>query len=113
MATYRVYWKGYHGEHSEFAHVDINARNKVAALRKFFDEIRNELEEEDSLEGSDLPDLRTLRVDGEYKWWQDEWLHDYRGIEEIDAVPCPVCDGTGEVTRTVARAFQQPAAPPP
>jgi len=111
MPTYRIYWKGYYREHSEFPHVDIAARSKLSALRKFFEEIRSELEEDDSLEGSDLPDPRTLRVDGEYKWWQDEWLHDYRGIEEVDAVLCPWCEGSGEVTQAVGREFGKQAAP--
>jgi len=105
MPTYRVYWKGYYREHSEFAHADISARSKVAALRKFFDEIRDELEEDDSLQGSALPDPATIKVDGEYKWWQGDWFHDYRGVEQIDAVPCPVCEGRGEVTSAVAREF--------
>jgi hypothetical protein len=104
MATYRIYWKGYYREHSEFAHIDVEAPSKRASLRQFFREIRSELRENDE-DDSEIPDLRKLRIDGEYSWWVGDWLHDYRGLEEIDAVTCPVCEGRGEVTSTVASSL--------
>lgn len=110
MATYRVYYKGYYREHSEFMHMDVPAQDERAAVREFFKEIRDHLREFDLLDGSGLPDLRSVRVDGEYKWWEGDWFEVYRGVEEVDVATCPLCQGKGEVAGGVARGFaQQPA----
>ncbi len=110
MSTFRIYYKGYYREHSEFMHMDVLAQDERAAVREFFKEIRNHLRESDLLDGSGLPDLRSVRVDGEYKWWEGDWLQVYRRVKEVDVVPCPLCEGSGEVDGAVARGFaQQPA----
>jgi hypothetical protein len=103
MARYRVYYKGYYREYSEGKHADVDASDEVSALRKFFKERRSELREADLLEEAQLPSLGSLDIHGEYIWWEGDWLEEYRGIEEIDLTPCPLCDGTGEVASAVAR----------
>ena len=107
MPTYRVYYKAYYREHSEFAHTDVQARNELSALRKFFQERRSELREADLLHGAELPDLNRLDVSAEYRWWEGDWLQVYRGVEEVDVAPCPLCEGTGEVAGAVATGFSQ------
>jgi len=107
MSTYRVYYKAYYRELSEFAHTDVQARNELSALRKFFKERRSELREADLLDGAELPDTASLDVNGEYRWWEGDWLQVYRGIEKVDAVSCPLCEGKGEVGGAVATEFRE------
>ena len=107
MPTYRVYYKGYYHEHSESNHTDVEARNELSALRKFFKQRRSELREAELLGGADLPDLVGLELKGEYRWWEGEWLHVYRGIEKVGVAPCPICQGTGEVSDAAAEELRQ------
>ena len=110
MLTYRVYYKGYYREYSEFEHTDVEASNELSALRKFFKERRSELREADLLEGAELPSLASLDVRSEYRWWEGDWLQVYRRVEEVDVAPCPLCEGTGEVAGAVARGLTQEPA---
>ena len=107
MGRFRVYYKGYYHEHSESNHTDVVARNELSALRKFFKQRRSELREADLLDGAELPNLATLDINSEYRWWEGEWLHVCRGIEKIDVARCPLCGGSGEVTGAVARELEQ------
>jgi hypothetical protein len=107
MPTYRVYHKGYYHEHSEFNHTDVVARDELSALRKFFRQRGSELREADLLDGAQLPDLASLDVGGDYRWWEGDWLHVYRGVEKVTAAPCPLCDGRGEVDGAVAEELGQ------
>src|SRR4030042_830527 len=74
MPTYRVYYKGYYHEYSEFEHADVEAADELSALREFFKQRRSELREADLLEGAQLPTLARLSVSGEYRWWEGDWL---------------------------------------
>jgi len=103
MPTYRVYYKGYYHEHSESNHTDVEARNELSALRKFFKQRRSELREAELLDGAQLPGLASLDINSEYRWWEGEWLHVYRGIERIDVARCPMCGGSGEITGATAQ----------
>jgi hypothetical protein len=105
MQTYRVYYKGYYHELSEFKHFDVPARTEISALRKFFRLRKAELGDADLLYGADLPDVRTLKVQSEYRWWEGEWLEVYKGIEKVETVACPLCEGVGEVHKDVAQTF--------
>ncbi|MDP2950520.1 MAG: hypothetical protein Q8P22_13425 [Chloroflexota bacterium] len=107
MPTFRVYYKGYYHEHSEWNHTDVEARDELSALRKFFRERRAELREADLLHGAQLPSLASLDPRSEYRWWEGDWLEVYRGIEKVDVAPCPVCEGEGELPRAVANEFGQ------
>ena len=105
MPTYRVYYKGYYHEYSEFEHEDVEAADELSALREFFKQKRSELREAELLEGAGLPRLARLNVAGEYRWWEGDWLQVYRGIQQVDVEQCPLCSGTGEVAGAVARQF--------
>lgn len=107
MGLFRVRYKSYYREHSEFGHSDILARNELSALRKFFNERRSELREAELLDGAQLPDIRSLDLNSEYRWWEGDWLQVYRGIEKVDAVSCPLCEGKGEVGGAVATDFRE------
>lgn len=102
MPTYRIVYKSYYREHSEFGHADVIGKDELAALRKFFREIRSDLRDADLLEGAELPEVKALDVKGEYKWWAGDWYHAYRGIEEIHVLACPTCGGTGEIAAASA-----------
>ena len=110
MPTYRVYYKGYYHEYSEFQHTDVEAADELAALREFFKQKRSELREAELLEGAGLPRLARLKVGREYRWWEGDWLQGYRGIERVDVARCPLCEGRGEVAGAVARGFAQEPA---
>ena len=110
MGRFRVYYKGYYHEYSEFEHADVEAADELSALREFFKQRRSELREADLLEGAQLPSLARLSVTGEYRWWEGDWLHVYRGIEQVDVEQCPLCNGAGEVAGTVARQFAREPA---
>jgi len=107
MSRFRVYCKGYYHEHSESNHTDIVAKDELSALREFFRQRRSELRGADLLDGAQLPDLASLDVSGEYRWWEGDWLHVYRGVEKVAVAPCPVCGGKGEVSDAVARELRQ------
>ena len=107
MPTYRVYYKGYYHEHSESSHTDVVARDELSALRRFFRERGSELREADLLDGAQLPDLASLDASDEYRWWEGDWLHVYRGVEKVTVAPCPLCEGKGEVDGMVAQELRQ------
>jgi hypothetical protein len=109
MGWFRVYYKGYYHEHSEFNHTDVEAENELSALRKFFKQRRSDLREAELLAGAQLPDLASLDINSEYRWWEGEWLHVYRGIERIDVARCPMCGGSGEITGPAAQKRKQRA----
>lgn len=111
MPTYRVYYKGYYHEHSESNHTDVEARNELSALRKFFKQRRSELREAELLDGAQLPGLASLDINSEYRWWEGDWLHVCRAIEKIDVARCPMCGGSGEVVGAVAKEFEQGLLP--
>ena len=105
MPRYRINYKAYYHEHSEYWHEDVEAESPPAALRAFFME---RLESTDSLDDYDGDTPKRKRdVDPERvrSWWEGDWLFSYRGISESDLVPCPVCDGRGEVTERQATSL--------
>ncbi len=92
---------------------DIEARNAREALRAFFEEHLERL--------SDLAYIdeegRTQRPhriedfdpDRTYVWTEDDRLMEFQGIENLEGglVPCPLCGGSGEVTRETAEEFEE------
>ena len=107
MTRFRIYYKSYYHEHSEFSHADVQARDELSALRKFFKQRRSDLGEADLLDAAQLPDLASLDVSGEYRWWEGDWLQVYRGVEKASVAPCPLCEGKGEVGGMVAQELRQ------
>ncbi|MGQ9571622.1 MAG: hypothetical protein ACUVV3_00310 [Dehalococcoidia bacterium] len=107
MPTYRVYYKGYYHEHSEHNHTDVQARDELSALRRFFKQRRSELREADLLDGAGLPNVASLDINSEYRWWEGDWLQVYRGVRQGGLAPCPLCGGSSQVTREVAKQFEE------
>ncbi|MDO8617129.1 MAG: hypothetical protein Q7T33_15575 [Dehalococcoidia bacterium] len=106
MPKYRIYYESYYDEHSEWSHRDAVAPSKRRALQKFFAELLESLSDADLVEDAYPQDLRRIDTKAEYFWWEGDWLEVYRGIEEIDAEICPICEGTGEVASRVAEGFR-------
>ncbi len=102
MPKYRVYYKYYYHEHSEFSHTDVIADNSRRALQAFFRRIRA-FAHEMEFDEPGIPDLRRVRPGGDYSWREGDWLASYRGIDEVDAIACPTCEGHGEVPSAVAQ----------
>lgn len=105
MPKYRVAYKYYYYEHSEWSHTDVVADSKRLALQEFFAEIRSFIENSD-LEDAHLPDRGRVRWGEEYQWWEGDWLTVYQGIEETDAEICPLCLAQGEVSAVIAHGFR-------
>jgi hypothetical protein len=34
---------------------------------------------------------------GNWRWWDGVWLCELRGAEQVEVIPCPHCDGRGEI----------------
>ena len=92
---------------------DIEAENGREALRAFFqDHLASPgdlgyIDEEGRTQ-------RPFRIDDydpdrTYVWTEGDKLMEFQGIEQIDAdlVVCPLCGGSGEVTREVAEEFEE------
>ncbi len=107
MPQYRIWYKSYYREHSEFGHEDVEAPSRGDALRAFF---LHRLEAPEVIEGYDgeppetLADIVPERVQS---WWEGDWLVAYRGIRASNLVACPSCEGRGEVSRRKATALSR------
>ncbi len=85
MATYMIFYKCYYHEFSDWGEEIIEAPTPLDALQRFLKSRRIR---------------RKARLDGEYEWWDGDWLMTYRGINVLDEnerVDCPTCHGRGTV----------------
>jgi len=92
---------------------DIEAANVREALRAFFEEHLDSLSDLGYIDESGRTQ-RPCRMDDydpdrTYDWMEGGKLMEYQGIEalDVDLVPCPICGGSGQVPRDLAREFEQ------
>ncbi len=105
MPTYRISYKCYYHEHSEYGHEDIVAASEEEALRLFIQGRLSELKDIDDYDGQEAAGLSDVEPSRLKSWWEGDWLIAYRGIHETDMVQCPVCHGEREVPREIAQQF--------
>ena len=89
MRTFRIGYKSFYRETSDHHSDYIHAENESAALEVFAKRHK-------------IPTESTLPPD-KWTWWDSEWLCEFRAIESVNVLPCPHCDGNGEI------AVSQPA----
>ena len=102
MPTYRVQYKSYYREHSEFGHEDVESQSEDDALEAFYKGRIFEIEHLEVYRGGRPDSVSEIEPRFVESWWEGDWLLTYRGIEETDMVRCPVCHGLGEVARDTA-----------
>jgi hypothetical protein len=92
---------------------DIEARNAREALRTFFEEHLDSLSDLAYID-EDGRTQRPYRIeafdpDRTYVWTEGDRLMEFQGIENLEGglVPCPLCGGSGEVTRGIAEQFEE------
>ena len=92
---------------------DVEARNAREALRAFFEEHLETfsdlayVDEEGRTQRSHrFDDFDANRT---YVWTEGDRLMEFQGIESLEGglVPCPLCGGSGEVTREVAEEYEE------
>lgn len=92
---------------------DIEARNAREALRAFFEEHLPSLSDLAYIDENGRTQ-RPYRIDDfdpdrTYVWTEGDRLMEFQGIESLEGglVPCPLCGGSGEVTREIAEQFEE------
>jgi hypothetical protein len=92
---------------------DIEAKNAREALRAFFEEHLERLSDLAYID-EDGRTQRPFRIedfdpDRTYVWTEGDRLMEFQGIENLEGglVPCPLCGGSGEVTRGIAKQFEE------
>jgi hypothetical protein len=92
---------------------DIEARNARDALRAFFEEHLERLSDLAYID-EDGRTQRPRRIDDfdpdrTYVWTEGDRLMEFQGIENLEGglVTCPLCGGSGEVTREIADQFEE------
>jgi len=92
---------------------DIEAKNVREALRAFFEEHLERLSDLAYID-DDGRTQRPRRIDDfdpdrTYVWTEGDRLMEFQGIENLEGglVPCPLCGGSGEVTREIAEQFEE------
>jgi hypothetical protein len=92
---------------------DIEARNARDALRAFFEEHLERLSDLAYIDEEGRTQ-RPYRIDDfdpnrTYVWTEGDRLMEFQGIENLEGglVPCPLCGGSGEVTREIADQFEE------
>ena len=74
MPRYRIWYKGYYHEHSEFGHDDIDAQSEDEALHTFFKERIESTDFLDKYDG-ELPEvIEDLVPEKVGSWWEGDWL---------------------------------------
>ena len=85
MKTFEIYYISRYREQKEHCSAIITARSEESALKKF-------------AKMSKVKDYKQF-FDKDF-CWQDgdgEWWAWYRGIEEVEFIECPHCNGTGQI----------------
>ncbi len=84
LKTFRIEFKMYFGENSDYGSVHYRARSKENALKR--------LAKENRINVQTNPDYMNWR------WWDDgQWLYKIHSIKEVSSKKCPDCNGTGEI----------------
>ncbi len=83
LKTYEIQFKCYYGETSDYGCTFIQARDQNAALRKFARQKR-------------LGKVDPGDADN-WTWECGVWFERFKFIKEVEIVPCPYCEGKGEV----------------
>ena len=92
---------------------DVEAKNVRDALQVFFEEHLERLSDLSYIDenGRTQRPYRTEAFDPDrtYVWTEDDRLMEFQGIENLEGglVPCPLCDGSGEVTPDIAKEFEE------
>ncbi len=84
MNTFRIGYKSFYRETSDHHSDYIEADNRIAALKVFAKEHK-------------IPKASRQQPD-KWKWWDGEWLYEFRVVEPVKIIPCPHCSGKGEIT---------------
>ena len=77
--TFRISYKVYLGETSDYCHEDLLAVTKEEALQRFFK--RNKIEDGTP----DNPDT--------WRWWDGDWWAAFKNIQEVQVEKCVTCGG--------------------
>lgn len=92
---------------------DVEAKNVREALRAFFEEHLERLSDLAYIDEQGRTQ-RPYRIDDfdpdrTYVWTEGDRLMEFQGIENLEGglVPCPLCGGSGEVTREIAEQFEE------
>lgn len=96
MSIFRIHYLGQFLEHSETRHQDLQAETPRGALQRFLGSVRQWVDQS-QLDDGDLGDLRRASLNGQYSWWDGDWLFSYRLVERIGEEACSTCSGTGVV----------------
>jgi len=86
MRTFKISFKLYHHELSDWASEYIHAKSPKAALHKFARQ--HKIQDADSHQPES------------WRWWNDDWYSAFHLIEEAKRKPClrVNCQGNGSVT---------------
>ena len=92
MITFRVGYKSFFRESSEYHSDYFQAESETTALKVFAKEHR-------------IPGASRQQPD-KWQWWDGEYLYQFRVIERIKTIPCPLCRGDGEIAAEQATQLQ-------
>ena len=84
MKTFQIHYISRNREQKEYCSKIITAQSEESALKKF-------------AKNSNVKDYKKFFDENFY--WKDgesEWLAWFRGIEEVEYIKCPHCNGTGQ-----------------
>jgi regulation of enolase protein 1 (concanavalin A-like superfamily) len=85
LKIFKVAYKCYYHELSDWAHDHIRAKDKENALRVFASRHRINIQQEEKPEN--------------WRWWDGDWYMCFCRIDEMEQMPklCPHCQGTGKI----------------
>lgn len=98
MNNYEISYKGRNAEHTDWFTYTVEAETEFGAIAEFVKDIKKAAELLDIHLVIDLPahpfsDIVSLAE--EWRWQENDWLMEFRGIRKLAAITCDKCAGTG------------------